>query len=258
MKQGYLFAVAVLSAASAPLGAGAQAAVIFDQINASFTQVVANQEASGSAFTVRFVDDFTIGSAASVESVTIDLGGFTATGTTSPRFTSFANIGLWRVNIWSSEAQARANFFGDVYRATLLPADATYLGGQPVIPAGGLEPGQTVRTLVTLPLVTELAAGSYWIGVVPFMSFSSGQLGIANGGAGNSLQINPSGGFGFPGGVNERMSNAGYRLNGTLAAAPPVVGEVPEPASWAMLIAGFGLVGAAARRRRAARLTLTA
>jgi hypothetical protein len=25
---------------------------------------------------------------------------------------------------------------------------------------------------------------------------------------------------------------------------------VPEPASWAMLIAGFGLVGAAARRRR--------
>ena len=31
---------------------------------------------------------------------------------------------------------------------------------------------------------------------------------------------------------------------------PPVPG-VPEPASWAMLIAGFGLVGMAARRRRA-------
>jgi hypothetical protein len=28
---------------------------------------------------------------------------------------------------------------------------------------------------------------------------------------------------------------------------------VPEPASWALLIAGFGLVGAAARRRRVAR-----
>jgi hypothetical protein len=35
-------------------------------------------------------------------------------------------------------------------------------------------------------------------------------------------------------------------LNVTPSAA------VPEPASWAMLIAGFGLVGAAARRRRAA------
>ena len=31
----------------------------------------------------------------------------------------------------------------------------------------------------------------------------------------------------------------------------PVVGGVPEPATWAMLIAGFGLVGAVARRRRA-------
>lgn len=33
---------------------------------------------------------------------------------------------------------------------------------------------------------------------------------------------------------------------------------VPEPASWAMLIAGFGLVGAAARRRRTARATVSA
>jgi hypothetical protein len=30
------------------------------------------------------------------------------------------------------------------------------------------------------------------------------------------------------------------------------VGGVPEPASWAMMIAGFGLIGAATRRRRAA------
>jgi len=38
------------------------------------------------------------------------------------------------------------------------------------------------------------------------------------------------------------------------AVAPPS-GAVPEPASWAMLIAGFGLIGGAMRRRRA---TLTA
>ena len=39
---------------------------------------------------------------------------------------------------------------------------------------------------------------------------------------------------------------------GTFIAEPATVAVVPEPASWAMLIAGFGLVGAVARRRRAA------
>jgi hypothetical protein len=35
----------------------------------------------------------------------------------------------------------------------------------------------------------------------------------------------------------------------------PAVAVVPEPASWAMLIAGFGLVGAVARRRREGEMT---
>jgi hypothetical protein len=34
------------------------------------------------------------------------------------------------------------------------------------------------------------------------------------------------------------------------AATAPVAGIIPEPGTWAMLIAGFGLVGAAMRRRR--------
>ncbi|HPU15996.1 MAG TPA: PEPxxWA-CTERM sorting domain-containing protein [Polymorphobacter sp.] len=32
---------------------------------------------------------------------------------------------------------------------------------------------------------------------------------------------------------------------------PPIVGNVPEPASWALMIAGFGMVGGTLRRRRA-------
>ena len=37
---------------------------------------------------------------------------------------------------------------------------------------------------------------------------------------------------------------------GTLPMTPPVTGQVPEPASWAMMIGGFGMIGAALRRRR--------
>jgi hypothetical protein len=40
-------------------------------------------------------------------------------------------------------------------------------------------------------------------------------------------------------------------IRGNLNAVPQL-NAVPEPASWAMLIAGFGLVGAALRRRRVA------
>lgn len=40
-----------------------------------------------------------------------------------------------------------------------------------------------------------------------------------------------------------------------VAGAGIVAGTVPEPASWAMLILGFGAIGGAARARRTARLT---
>jgi hypothetical protein len=39
-------------------------------------------------------------------------------------------------------------------------------------------------------------------------------------------------------------------FNGTVNGRINVPGAVPEPATWAMMIAGFGLAGSAARRRR--------
>ena len=47
-------------------------------------------------------------------------------------------------------------------------------------------------------------------------------------------------------------------LSQFIADPPPPVGGVPEPSSWAMLIAGFGLTGVAARRRRLASPTRAA
>jgi PEP-CTERM motif len=51
---------------------------------------------------------------------------------------------------------------------------------------------------------------------------------------------------------NDLPSNVTFSsASGTfLSGVGPGVGGVPEPASWAMLISGFGLVGAVARRRR--------
>jgi hypothetical protein len=44
------------------------------------------------------------------------------------------------------------------------------------------------------------------------------------------------------------LGKSSLSLDGSVL--PPPTPGVPEPASWAMLIAGFGLVGAVARRRR--------
>lgn len=50
------------------------------------------------------------------------------------------------------------------------------------------------------------------------------------------------GSFGLSDGASIRITVDGI--------APPPTGDVPEPASWAMMIAGFGMVGAGLRTRR--------
>lgn len=57
----------------------------------------------------------------------------------------------------------------------------------------------------------------------------------------------------FIGGVNfspETFSTAGFDVNGNLVLNPTGPGGVPEPATWMSMILGFGLLGAALRRRR--------
>jgi hypothetical protein len=44
------------------------------------------------------------------------------------------------------------------------------------------------------------------------------------------------------------------RFASPLSPAPPALAAIPEPASWALMIAGFGTVGLAARRRRPSQL----
>ncbi|WP_235902871.1 PEPxxWA-CTERM sorting domain-containing protein [Sandarakinorhabdus oryzae] len=77
--------------------------------------------------------------------------------------------------------------------------------------------------------------------------FNFGSFGAGYGGPSgdfNLFSVNPgapTGSFYF------QLTTAGGDNIGVTSFAP---GTVPEPASWAMLIAGFGLTGAALRRRR--------
>lgn len=54
------------------------------------------------------------------------------------------------------------------------------------------------------------------------------------------------------------LDNYGDQFTWTGLAEVRIGGIVPEPATWAMLIAGFGIVGVAARRRRAAACAVAA
>ncbi len=67
---------------------------------------------------------------------------------------------------------------------------------------------------------------------------------IANGSTTITIDTrNPSG--------DDNIFLAAFQVSGAAAINAPVSG-VPEPSTWAMLVAGFGLVGFASRRRKAA------
>jgi hypothetical protein len=52
--------------------------------------------------------------------------------------------------------------------------------------------------------------------------------------------------------TGSRLGDSGIGLGTNDGGFDPGGGEVPEPATWAMLLSGFGLVGMASRRRRSA------
>lgn len=87
-----------------------------------------------------------------------------------------------------------------------------------------------------------LTAGTYWIA----FEGVSGTVGMRPGAPsplGNEAFWSAGGGW-----SNADFLDLGVRINGE----PGIPGAIPEPATWAMLIAGFGLVGASLRRRRPA------
>ena len=97
-----------------------------------------------------------------------------------------------------------------------------------------------------------VAAWNSTNGVLVFDLNGSDLLGDGQTGAIEGIAVNFGGGSPF----NWRAGPGPFNLCGTEDPCGiiegPASGAVPEPSSWAMLIAGFGLAGAVQRRRRAA------
>lgn len=96
----------------------------------------------------------------------------------------------------------------------------------------------------------NLATGNYTIGAL----FTSGLDGVHFPGTAGTLTVDPRISFGGAtfafGGV---LANPTLFTGGEGYIGPNMnIAPVPEPATWAMLIAGFGLVGYVSRRRRVA------
>ena len=93
---------------------------------------------------------------------------------------------------------------------------------------------------VSLPDAT-LSAGQYWLGLIVANDTGISTY-LASGAAGSSQQFDVSAGTFSPNFFNATVPLMAVQVNG--------VSAVPEPGSIALLLAGLGLVGVTARRRK--------
>lgn len=118
-----------------------------------------------------------------------------------------------------------------------------------------LDPSSSLLDGVSFP-----SAGTVNIGRISNIGFTAGAAQIASWGDGSALLGLRSFGSGSVVGINLHLitSDTAYQVVNTPwasqlasnAVGGALTAPVPEPATWAMMIAGFGLAGTALRRRR--------
>jgi hypothetical protein len=114
-------------------------------------------------------------------------------------------------------------------------------------------------------LLSNLAAGYYYLGIsisgnepvnsVNQLLFQTGSTTATRGPASG---LNPTTLADFDGNTYDPTPGA-YQINLTgVAVGPAAVAGVPEPATWAMMVLGFGAIGAGLRRRTTGRRAASA
>ena len=192
-----------------------------------------------------------LSSAASAKTVTLSLNGVIANSTTNTftfggRTYNTGNLDLTGLDAFDLEA-------GDVI-------DATVTLDHPYVVPGSMEQffGFSLFTPGRDTVDPTITSGTF------SFANSTGPTGLASdtapGGCGNCASLiafRNGGAFSFdsllvhmtldqltPSPFRIDSASINYQLSGAVAS-------VPEPATWAMLIAGFGMIGAQLRRRRA-------
>lgn len=154
---------------------------------------------------------------------------------------------------------------GGISGATLTVLDNTYLnGGNQIRNRFGAGTGSVVDDSygdLTFTFAAPTTAFGLDIATIArgFSGASSGAFVLTVGGVAYTYNYSGSSGFGFLGITTDTpfssLTIATSKTNDSLfdnvrIAGPAATPAVPEPASWAMMIAGFGLVGFAMRRRQ--------
>jgi hypothetical protein len=110
----------------------------------------------------------------------------------------------------------------------------------------GLSGGQSIRTLLPHNAVTLTPGDTYWLvlGVI-----GGGSFGFSYAEGNNQTGLGAIGGYQYSfdqgGSWGSIGSDNPYLFEVNVAA----LGAIPEPAGWAMMIVGFAMIGAVARRR---------
>jgi hypothetical protein len=209
-------AATVLGAAFA---SGAQASTVWDN------------GGPGSAAGFCSSNTFTCGSAGwnIYDDFQLSLGTQVTGFTYDSNFSSFGSVSDYVSTKWSIWSADPRSTFGAGPLASGTAVGVNSVDGS----------GFTLTTVTGLNVA--LGAGTYWLGLSNNVDNNQITTYVLSGGSklGAASQSDNAGNF-----FNARIDDASFTIQGSAG--------VPEPATWALMIGGFGLAGAALRRRRTA------
>lgn len=226
------------AASLAVLGlAGSGAADAATIVNLPMSQVLANSQSTSASFNISNLLSPPGGPANVVTAATLSIQGYSPYGSTGTVYAGYSTSYTYYVPYTYSYSCGSWWSSSTCYATGYYPATGytpAYTDADQAVDTLGLNVGGAQQAGLTSRDTSY--AGNYYGSAVATMVLTTSQIG----------QLNTSGLLNF---TVTSATNTSFQLGNaslSLELAPPAV---PEPATWAMMIAGFGVVGAAMRRQ---------